>query len=137
MFRDNHVQEGKVTGMSGAQVMISVATGNGSTGQMVFNLDLLSRVEVPPPAEFQAGMAAYQTANWDKALAVLKPLAAKFRGLPTDWMRQTAAALGDIYLEKKDVAGAEAAYNDFKRLYPGGAGNSLRAAVGEARIAFA
>ena len=137
VFRDNHTQDGKVTGMSGTQVMITLTTANGAAGQMGFDLGLLSRVEVAPPPEYQAGMAAYQAGSWDKALAVLKPLAAKFRGLPTEWMRQTAAVLGDLYVEKKDIASAEASYNDFKRLYPGGTGNALRSTVGQARVAFA
>lgn len=137
VFRDGHVQDGKIIGMSGNQVMITLVTANGAAGQIGFNLELLTRVEVVPPAEYQTGMTAYQTGEWDKALAMFKPLAAKFRGLPAEWMRQTAAMLGDIYLEKKDIPGAEAAYNDFKRLYPGGAGTALRTSVGQARIAFA
>ena len=138
VFRDNHIQEGKVLGVTpDGQVQISLSTANGPTGQIAFSMGLLSRVEVVPPPEFHAGMAAYQASNWDKALALLKPLAAKFRGLQVDWMAQTTATLGDIYLEKEDVASAEAAYNDFKRLYPGGAGGSVRANVGQARVASA
>lgn len=134
MFRDSptHVQEGKVTGMNGNQVMITVATG-----QIGLDLGLLSRVEVAPPAEYQVGMTAYQAGNLDKAIATLKPLVAKFRGLPTDWMGQATAALGDISLEKKDIPAAEAAYADFRRLYHGGIGDTLRASVGQARVAFA
>ena len=138
VFPDNHIQEGKVLGVTPeGQVQISMATAGGGTGQLSFNIHLLSRVEVAAPPEFQTGLAAYQAGNWDKALAALKPLAGKFRGLPVDWMAQTAAVLGDIYLEKKDVASAEAAYNDFRKLYPAGAGGSVRATVGQARVAFA
>ena len=122
--------------MNGNTVLIDVATSSGS-GQMGYDLGLISRVEAPPPPAFQTGNAAYASGQWDQALAVWKPLADQFRGLPTDWARQATGALGDLYVEKNDLAKAEAAYGDFRRFYPGGAGNMLRASVGQARIAFA
>ena len=137
VFRDNHVQDGKITGMNGNTVMVSVATASGTTGQIGFDLGLISRVEATPPPAFQTASAAYTAGQWDKALAALKPLVDQFHGLPTDWARQATGMLGDVYIEKNDVARAEAAYNDFRRLYPGGAGNTLRANLGQARISFA
>lgn len=135
-FRDNHFQDGKITGMNGGTVLIDITTSSG-TGQTGYDLGLISRIDSPPPPAFQAGYAAYAAGQWDKALAILKPLVDQFRGLPTDWARQAAGTLGDLYIEKNDVARAEAAYNDFRRLYPGGTGNTLRANLGQARIAFA
>ena len=131
-FADKHVQEGKVTGMTGNSVMITVTTASGAPGQVGFDLSLLSRVDAAAPANFQAGTAA---GDWDKALSILKPIADQFRGLPTDWARQTFGMLGDIYIEKNDVVRAEGAYGDFRRYYPGG--NSLRFNLGQARIAWA
>ena len=135
VFKDNHVQEGKVTGMTGNSVMVNLTTAAGAPGQIGFDLSLLSRVEAAPPANFQAGNAAYAAGDWDKALSMLKPITEQFRALPTDWARQAFAVLGDIYIEKNDVVRAEVAYNDFRKLYPGG--NSLRFNLGQARIAVA
>ena len=137
VFKDNHVQEGMVVGMSGNSVLLSLNTASGSRGQIGFDLNLLSRVDAAPPAGFQAGMAAYAASNWDKALADLKPIAEQFRGLPTPWAQQTFATLGDLYVEKNDVPRAEAAYNDYRRLYPAAGGDSLRFNLGQARIALA
>lgn len=134
-FADKHVQEGKVTGMTGNSVLVNLITPSGAPGQMAFDLGLLSRVEAAPPANFAAGSAAFAAGEWDKALAVFKPITEQFRGLPTDWARQAFAMLGDIYIEKNDVVHADMAYNDFRKLYPGG--TSLRFNLGQARIALA
>ena len=122
--------------MNNGSVTIEVAMANGS-GQMSYNLALLSHVSMLPPAAFQAGLAASQAGNWDQALADLKPLADQFRGLPTEWAQQAAGLLGDLYVEKKDLARAEAAYNDYRRFYPEAPGGALRVGVGRARIAYA
>ena len=135
-FKNSPPQDGRIVGMKDGSVLIDVTTANGS-GQMSYNLGLLARVVMAPPAAFQSGLAAAQAGNWDKALADLKPLADQFRGLPTEWAQQTAGLLGDLYVEKKDFGKAEAAYNDYRRLYPGAAGGALRVSVGQARIAFA
>ena len=135
-FKNSPPQVGKIVGMNNGNVMIDVAMATGS-GQMSYNLNLLSHVSMLPPAAFQSGLTASQAGNWDKALAELKPLADQFRGLPTDWAQQAAGVLGDIYIEKKDFAKAEAAYNDYRRFYPEAPGGLLRVSVGQARIAFA
>ena len=135
-FKNSPPQTGKIVGMSNGNVLISVALASG-TGQMSYNESLLSRVVMAPPPAFQAGVAAGQAGNWDQALADLKPLVDQFHGLPTDWAQQAAGLLGDIYLEKKDYAKAEAGYNDYRRLYPEAPGGALRVSVGQARIAFA
>ena len=135
-FKNSPPQVGKIVGMNNGNVMIDVATASGS-GQMSYNLSLLSRVSMLPPAAFQSGQAAFQAGNWDKALADLKPVADQFRGLPTEWAQQTAGLLGDLYIEKKDFGKAEAAYNDYRRFYPEAPGGALRVSVGQARIAFA
>ena len=135
IFVDKHVQEGKITGVSGNSVMVNLTSAAGAPGQIGFDLGLLSRVDAAPPAAFQRGNAAYAAGDWDKALSAIKPITEQFRGLPADWARQAFAMLGDIYIEKNDVVRAEAAYNDFRKLYPGG--NSLRFSVGQARVAIA
>ena len=135
IFTDKHVQEGKITGVSGGSVMVTLSTAAGAPGQIGFDLGLISRVEVAPPAAFQAGTTAYAAGDWDKALSAIKPITERFRGLPTDWARKAFALLGDIYIEKNDVVRAEGAYNDFRKLYP--VGNSLVFGIGQARIAMA
>ena len=132
VFRDNHVAEGKVVGMSKGAVIFNVAAG-----QMTYNLGLLSRVDAAPPPSFAAGFAAYQAGEWDKALPALKPIADQFKGLPTEWAREATLALGDIYFEKNQVPQAKAAYGDYSALYPASPATSLRMNVAQARIAFA
>ena len=134
-FKDNHVQEGRVTGMNGNSVIINLNAASGAPGQIGFDLSLLTRVEAAPPASLPAGEAAYADGEWDKALAIFKPIADQFRGLPTDWARHAAAVLGDIYVEKHDLVRAESAYNDYRKLYPGA--NPLPFNLGQARIALA
>ena len=136
VFKDNHVQDGRITGMNGNTVMIDVPTTSG-VGEIGYDLGLISRVDAPPPPAFQTAYAVYAAGQWDRALAIVKPLVDRFRGLPTDWARQAAGMLGDLYIEKNDVPKAEAAYNDFRRLYPAGAGGDLRSSLGMARISFA
>jgi tetratricopeptide (TPR) repeat protein len=136
VFKDNRVQEGKVTGMTGNSVLITIKAGAGA-GQAGYDLAMISRVDVAPPPAFQTGYAAYQAGEWDKALAALKPVVDQFKGLPTEWERQAVGALGDIYLEKNDIAKAEAAYNDYRKYYAAGAVGGLRGNLAQARIAFA
>ncbi len=136
ILMDNTVQEGKVTGVTGGNVMLAVTTTSG-TGQTAVALGRVTRAEVAAPASYQNGLVAYRTGNWDKALADLKPLADQFRGLPADWVQQAAGLLGDLYIEKKDLAKAEAAYNDFRQLYPRASGGSVHLSVGQARVAYA
>ena len=135
-LKNGSAQVGRIVGVRDGNVVVDQATSSG-TGQFSYNLGTLARVAMTAPAAFATGIAAYQAGNWDKAVADLKPLADQFRGLPVDWAQQATGMLGDIYLEKKDLAKAEAAYNDYRRFYPGDAAGQLRLGVGQARIAFA
>ena len=135
-FKNSPPQLGKIVGMRDGNVVIDVATASGG-GQMSYNLNLLSRVAMVPPPAFQAALAGSQAGNWDKALADTRSLVDQFRGLPTDWAAQAAGLLGDLYVEKKDYSRAEAAYNEYRRLYPDAPGGALRVSVGQARLAFA
>ena len=132
VFKDRHVENGKIAGFSNGAVVINVAAG-----QLSYNLSLLARVEAAPPPAFQSGYAAYEAGDWDKALAALKPVADQFKGLPVEWASQALAALGDIYIEKNQLPQAVAVFNDYRTLYPGGATGSLRMNLAQARIAFA
>ncbi len=125
-------QEGRITGVQGDAILLTVPNGSTSVP-----LAQVARVEAAAPATFTSGIAAYNAASYDKALADLRPIGNTFRGLPTDWAQQTLAALGNIYLEKNDVAKAEAAFNDYRRYYPKAPGNQLQFSIAQARIAFA
>ncbi len=125
-------QEGRITGVQGDAILLTVPNGTTS-----IPLAQVARVEAAAPPTFTTGMAAYNAANYDKALADLRPIGSTFRGLPTDWAQQTLTALGNIYLEKNDVAKAEAAFNDYRRYYPKVPGNQLQFSIAQARIAFA
>lgn len=137
VFKDGHFQDGKVVGMSGSTVALSVATASGAPGRIGFDLSLLTRVEAAAPPAYGVGMTAYGSGDWEKAFSALKPLVDQYRGLPTPWAQQAAGTLGDLYLEKNDTAKAEEAYNDYRRLYPTAGGNSVHYSLGLARIAFA
>ena len=137
VLKTGEQQVGKVLGVSNGQVQLEISTGS-AAGRLTFNLAQISRVEASAPAAYTAGVAAFEAGDFDRALAALKPVAETFRGLPTDWARDAAALLGDIYLEKKDLARAEAAYADYAKVYGGGGGgDSVRTTVSLARLALA
>ncbi len=123
---------GQITGVQGDTILLNIPGGSTSRA-----LALVDHVEAPAPPTYASGIAAYNVGNYDKALADLRGIGEKFRGLPVDWAQQTLAALGNIYLEKNDIAKAEAAFADFRKYYPKAPGNGLQFNVAQARIAFA
>lgn len=88
-----------------------------------------------PPAEFANAQKAFEAKNYDATLTLLKVLD-KYKGLPAEWAQQAAALWGDVYIEKNDLAKAEAAYKEFQRIYPGGQGG-VQSELGLARLAVA
>ena len=126
-------QEGRITGVQGDSILLNLLPN----GQTSVPLAQVARVEAATPPAFTSGISAYNSGSFDKALTDLRPVGDTFRGLPTEWAQQTLAALGSIYLEKNDVAKAEAAFNDYRKYYPNAPGNKLQLSVAQARIAFA
>ena len=126
---DGTTQDAKILGVSGANVEVQV--GSGMIG---VPLSTVSQVLMLPPADFATATAAYETKDYSAALAATKVVADKYKGLPTDWARQSTALLGDIYIALNDLPKAEAAYLDYLKAYPGK--GSLQTDVGLARIAF-
>lgn len=124
--------EGRITGVQGDAILLNLPNGKTSVP-----LAQVTRVEAAAPPAYATGIAAFNAASYDKALADLRPIGENFRGLPTDWAQQTLAALGSIYLEKNDVPRAEAAFSDYRKFYPKAPGNQLQFSVAQARIAFA
>ena len=124
--------EGRITGVQGDAILLNIPNGKTSVP-----LAQVVRVDAAAPAAYATGIQAYNAGNYDRALAELRTFGEAFRGLPTEWEQQTLAALGSIYLEKNDVAKAEAAFNDLRRYYPKASGGGLQLSVAQARIAFA
>jgi len=127
--KDNRTQDGKIIGVVGSNVQIQIGAGT-----MGIPLATVHSVVMATPPEFAAGKAAYDAGDYAKALAPIKTLAEKFRGLPTPWAQQASSLLGDIYVALDKLSEAEKAYLDFQKSY--GAGGSVQSDVGLARIAF-
>jgi tetratricopeptide (TPR) repeat protein len=125
---DRRTQTGKIIGVSGANVQIQI--GAGTIG---IPLATIASVTMPIPAEYTAGKEAYDKGDFAKALPAIKSVADRYKGLRIDWAQQAAGMLGDIYAATDKLAEAQAAYQDFQKLY--GASGSARTQVGLARIA--
>jgi len=126
---DGTTQDAKILSVSGASVQVQVGTG-----MIGVPLASISQVIMAPPADLATAVAAYEAKDYARALPPVKSIAEKYRGLPTDWAKQAASLLGDIYVAQNDLPKAEAAYQDFLRAYPGK--GSLQTDVGLARVAF-
>jgi tetratricopeptide (TPR) repeat protein len=126
---DGRTQDGKIVGVVGSSVQIQV--GAGTIG---VPLATVKAVTMAVPAEFTTGKAAYDARDFAKALAPIKAVADKFRGLPAPWAQQASGLLGDIYVALNKLPEAEAAYLSFQKSY--GAGGGLQSEVGLARIAL-
>jgi hypothetical protein len=126
-------QQGKIRGVTpSGQVDFQVA---GGTNAFAIPMNQIKEVRMNPPAEYTAAFAAYSAKDWPKALTLMKGVADKFKGLPTIWAQEATVRVGELYIKNDDLAKAEAAFADFKRLYP--TGGSLQAEVGLAQISFA
>jgi hypothetical protein len=126
-------QQGKVRGVTpSGQVDFQVA---GGTNAFAIPLNQIREIRMNPPAEYTQAFTAYSAKDWPRALTLMKGVADKFKGLPTAWAQEATVRVGELYIRTEDLAKAEAAFNDFKRLYP--TGGSLQAEVGLAQISFA
>jgi len=129
---DNQSRTVKVIGVSPSGQTLDFFVGQGQLG---LPLSSVKEVRMNPPAEYVQGVAAYQAKDFPKSLSLIKAVVAKFKGMPNPWAQQATAMLGELYIATNDLAKAEAAYGDFKRLYPGG--GSLQSDVGLSRLAVA
>jgi predicted Zn-dependent protease len=124
----------KVIGVSASGQTLEFSVG---PGQLGLPLASVKEVRMAPPAEFTQALAAYQAKDFAKALALIKGVVTKFRGMPSNplWAQQATGMLGDLYIALNDLPKAEAAYTDFKKFYPNG--GSLQSEVGLSRLAVA
>ncbi len=127
--RDGKTTQTKILGVTGSSVQVQV--GGGSIG---VPLASVVSVTMAAPSDFAAGVTAYEGKDYPKALASLKNVTDKYKGLPVDWAQQSTVMLGDIYVAMNRFADAEAAYRDYQKYYPGA--GSTQADVGMARIAI-
>lgn len=133
-MKDNRIQRAKVFGVSPSGLQLDIATPDGK-GRLGVPIAQIKEVRMAPPADLGQALALYQEKKYDEAIAALKALVAKYRGLPASWAQQGAATIGSVYLAKGDVAGAENAFREFQKLYPGP--GTLQSEVGLALVAVA
>ena len=127
--RDGKVQQVKILGVQGSMVQTQ-----GPYGAVPFPLANIAQVEMQPPADFTAGKRFLTAKDNANALVAIRGVVDKFKGLPTAWAEEATLMLGDLYIETNDLAKAEKAYEDAKRIYPASGGP--QAEIGIARIAF-
>jgi len=125
------VRSGQITGVRNGTVTIKMGPG-----EVGIPLAQVGAVTMATPASVGRGLQLQEAGKAAEALAVLKPLADQFGGLPLDWAQRATGSIGDLYLSLEKIPEAAAAYARFKQLYPG-AGLSLQADVGMARVAAA
>lgn len=123
-------QQGVVLGASPAGVQIQIGTQTLTLPPAMFE-----SFQMAAPPEYAKGYQAYSAGDFAKALVLIKSVTDRFKGLPTEWAQYASGLLGDIYVATGDFAKAEAAYNEFKKLYA--ASGSPSSEVGLARIAVA
>lgn len=129
---DNQQRNVKVVGVSPSGTSLEILVGAGKLGVPLAGI---KEVRMNPPAEYGQALTAYGAKDYAKALTLMKGVADKFKGMPSPWAQQAVAMMGELYIQTNDLAKAETAYNDFKRLYP--TGGSLQSEVGLSRLAVA
>lgn len=132
--KDNRIERTKVLGVSPSGLQLDVTTPDGK-GKLGIPLAQIKEVRMAQPAELTQALAQYQDKKYDEALTTLKAVVAKYRGMPAGWAQQAAATVGSILLAKGDIAGADNAFREYQKLYPGQ--GSLQSDVGLALVAVA
>ncbi len=130
--QDGQQRTVKIVGVSPSGQTLNFFVGQGQLG---FPLANVKEVRMAAPAEFQQAVAAYQARDFTKALSLIQGVVAKFKGMPSPWAQQATGMIGELYISMGDIPKAEAAYADFKRLYPNG--GSTQSEVGLSRLAVA
>jgi tetratricopeptide (TPR) repeat protein len=119
-----------VTGVVNGRVMVREGAG-----EIGYDLAQIESVVKAEPTESQQARALVERGEMEKALPLMKAVADRYKGLPTNWAQDATSAMGNLYLSMGKIAEAEGAFADLKKAY--GGSNSLAATVGEARLAAA
>jgi tetratricopeptide (TPR) repeat protein len=102
-------------------------------GEIAYNLSQIQEVRKAAPPEFAQAQRFIESGELDKALPLMKGIADRYKGLPTQWATEATGTLGNIYISIGKLTEAEAAFNDFQRSYP--ESGSVATGVGKARLA--
>ena len=121
-------REGKITGVSGANLRLQVQ-GGGSTG---IPLAEIREIRMDAPPEFDAAASRLASNDAAGAVAALQTINDTYAGLPAPWAQRAAALLGDAKLAAGDQEGAAAAYEKLIQTYPDA---TALANLGRARLA--
>ena len=121
------VQQGLITGVTASGVGIQLAAG----GSISIPLAQIDSIAIAAPPEYGFALQAIAAKDISKAAGLVRSLVAKYKGLPVDWAQQAAALAGFLALQSGDMAGADAAFSDFKKSYP----NAPEGKIGSAAIA--
>jgi tetratricopeptide (TPR) repeat protein len=121
--------------------ILSVA-GNGvqfqtPAGTLTYPLANVESVTMPAPAEIGQAQLAFEANDYQKALALAKGVADKYKGLPIEWAQLAVGLTANLYIATGDIPKAQATLTEFETLYKGAPGAGLQADVGRARIAVA
>lgn len=118
IMRDNSQRPAKVVGMSATGTNLEITTPDGK-GRLGLPLVQIKEVRMAQPPKLAQAFTAYYQRDYDAALAALKEVTDRYRGMPAQWAQQATAMLATMYLAKDDIPAAEAAIKDFQRFYPG------------------
>ena len=116
IVKTNHtVIRGQITGCADGQVSIQSQTSNGGVAKStVYLSDVQSVTMAPPSVVTQLKDDATPAA----VIATLEPLIKEYAGLPTAWVTDAMARLGDAYDASGQSDKASAIFNQINQLYP-------------------
>ncbi|MCX7869035.1 MAG: hypothetical protein N2322_03695, partial [Terrimicrobiaceae bacterium] len=106
-------REGQILEVAGGRVRFK-----SGPAETAIPLEQVVSAKMQAPKGFEEALDLSRQGKTAQALAALKPLVQKFRGLPAPWVERASAMLGGLLIESGDLAGAEAAFADFQAAYP-------------------
>ena len=125
-LRNGQTQQVRILGVtpSGVKVQMGEAV-------MVQPFSNITAVSMSPPPEYSAGEAAYESGDLHRALTLADSVVTNYRGLPTDWARESMLMLGDVYVALATCRRPQAAYKDYQRAYPGAGADEINVGLAE------
>ena len=127
-LRDGTTQDVTVQGVTSSGVRVQLRAGV----TLVEPFANITKLTMNAPAEYAAAEVAFEKGDLKTALANEDSVVKSYRGLPTEWAQRATLTLGDIYVALDQLPQAEAAYNDYLKMYPGA--GTAEVNVGMARI---